>query len=77
MSLVLIERRKVWEAGQGSWYTVLPKMWVRCYCDMSKKRDEVLVAWGRYIVIMPKDSSPEEIMEVRRFLERVKLSTQH
>ena len=71
MTLVIVEERKVWRERLGSWYMTVPKIWINIHVDTSKKSETVIVVIGRYIVIMPKSVTQEEIERVKRFLEGV------
>mgnify|MGYP000403801419 CR=1 FL=1 len=69
MSLVIIQKRRVWRERLGSWYMTIPKFWAKAFVDTSKKSDEVIVAVGRYIIILPKNATREEIERAKKFLE--------
>ena len=70
MGMVLIERRKVNVTSKGSYFLVLPKTWIRAYYPDTPRHLEVLVAFGKYVVVMPENTPFEEVMRVKAFLER-------
>lgn len=71
MGLVYLEKRSFYMTSHKTYFMVLPKLWVKTYYPSLPKRDTVLVAVGKVVVIMPKNIPQDKILKIKKLLEEL------